>query len=140
MPTSFGYQIVSTLHSGIQTIVYRVQASEREQPSILKLLLAEYPTLEAIASLKHEYHIQENLECQGIVKVIGLKTFNNRLGLLLEDFGGSSLAQLLQIKKLDWFTCLSTAIQLAKALKYLHTNQIIHKDIKPSNIIRLLRT
>lgn len=129
------YPINSTLHEGTETIIYRGKTSIDEPVTILKVLKAEYPTLEAIIRLKHEYQIRQKLDSEQIVKAISLETFDHRLGLILEDFGGESLGQVLETEKFSTISILNIAIQIVKALEYLHQNQIIHKDIKPSNII-----
>ncbi|MEG4121341.1 AAA family ATPase [Microcoleus sp. N9_B4] len=135
MLTLSKYQIDFTLHEGVETIIYRGQTPTDAPPAILKVLKAEYPTLEAITRLKHEYQIRKNLDSEQIVKAITLETFDHRLGIVLEDFGGESLAKLLERETLSLPANLNIAIQIVKALQYLHFEQIIHKDIKPSNII-----
>ncbi|MEG4623216.1 AAA family ATPase [Microcoleus sp. w1-18aA5] len=129
------YQIHSTLHEGIETIIYRGKIPTQQETTVLKILKAEYPTLDAITRIKHEYRIRQHLDHPGLVKVLSLETFDNRLGLLLEDFNGESLDRLMSRQKLEVITCLRFGIQLIKTLEYLHLQKIIHKDIKPSNII-----
>ncbi|HCV31487.1 MAG TPA: serine/threonine protein kinase [Microcoleaceae bacterium UBA9251] len=135
MPFLSQYQIHSTLYEGIETIIYRGQIPTHQETTVLKILKAEYPTLDAITRIKHEYRIRENLDAPGLVKVLSLKTYNNRLGLLLEDFGGESVARLMSRQNIEIITCLNIAIAITKSLEYLHLQNIIHKDIKPSNII-----
>ena len=129
------YQIHSTLHEGIETIIYRGKIPTHQETTVLKVLKAEYPTLDAITRIKHEYRIRKHLDYPGLVKVISLETFDNRLGLLLEDINGESIEALMSRQKLEVITCLKFGIQLIKTLEYLHIRKIIHKDIKPSNII-----
>lgn len=110
MPFLSQYQIHSILYEGIETIIYLGKIHTQQQTTILKILKAEYPTLEAITRIKHEYRIRENLDYPGLVKVLSLKTYDNRLGLLLEDFGGKSVDRLLSGQKLEIITCLNIAI------------------------------
>jgi len=75
------------------------------------------------------------LEIEGLVKPLSLENYQNRLALVLEDFNGISLKKLLEQQSLDPIAFLNYAIQLTETLGHLHTHQIIHKDIKPKNII-----
>ncbi|WP_420840310.1 trifunctional serine/threonine-protein kinase/ATP-binding protein/sensor histidine kinase [Argonema galeatum] len=135
MLTLLGYKITQEIHEGINTLIYRGIRERDEQPVIIKILKAQYPTLEHITRLKHEYKITQNLSLEGVVKVYNLEDHQNRLALILEDFGGESLTKILSSQKPNLTTFLRIAIQITQALSSLHQNQIIHKDIKPSNII-----
>ncbi|RUT06999.1 serine/threonine protein kinase [Dulcicalothrix desertica PCC 7102] len=130
-----GYELTEVIHEGSNNIIYRGISRLYGQKVILKILKDEYPSLEAIARLKHEYKVTENLDLKDVVKVLRLETHENRLALVLEDFDGQSLKQLLCTKKLEINSFISIAIQLVQALVSIHTNHIIHKDIKPGNII-----
>lgn len=130
-----GYVITEIIHEGLNTIVYRGVSQPKSEKVILKVLKAKYPSLEEITRLKHEYSITQNLNIEGIVKAIRLEAIAYHHILVLEDFGGISLHSFLADKKLSLVSFLDIAIQLALCLISLHTHQIIHKDIKASNII-----
>ncbi|GJD15839.1 multi-sensor signal transduction multi-kinase [Rivularia sp. IAM M-261] len=130
-----GYQSEQLLYEGDDTVIYRAVSSPDNQSVIVKVLKAQYPSVDAIARLKHEYNIATNLKLEGVVKLLRLETLENRLALVFEDFDGCSLKQILNTKKLELKEVLSIAIQLTKALESIHSHNIIHKDIKPGNII-----
>lgn len=132
-----GYRLTEVIHEGIKTIIYRGIFLANKEPVILKVLKEEYPSLDAIARLKHEYHIMQNLNHAGVAKVYRLLNINNRLGVVSEDFGGVSLKQLLSAEKLSIASFLEISVQIVVILAYIHNQQIIHKDIKPANIINL---
>jgi len=130
-----GYEVTEVIYEGINTTIYRGTSHLNHEKVILKILKEDYPTLDAITRLKHEYKITENLNLEGVVKILRLETEQNRLVLVLEDFGGQSLKQVLSQRKLELLEFLTIAVQLAKALVSLHFHNIIHKDVKADNII-----
>ncbi|TAF86254.1 MAG: hypothetical protein EAZ49_23710 [Oscillatoriales cyanobacterium] len=131
-----GYQITEQIYSGINTAIYRGIWEQENLPVIVKTLKSEYPTLEEITRLRHEYKIRKNLRnIETIVNSYRLETHQNSVALTLEDFGGLALSKLLTTQKIKLKHFLEIAVQLAQSLGEIHQNQIIHKDIKPHNII-----
>ncbi|MEA5569516.1 protein kinase domain-containing protein [Calothrix sp. UHCC 0171] len=131
-----GYEILEVIDEAESTTVCRAKSQKTNQPVILKVLKAEYSSLEQISRIKHEYQTTKNLNLEGVVRVYELETLHNYLVLVAEDFGGISLKKFIsKYRNLPIETFLAIALQITKALISLHTNKIIHKDIKPSNII-----
>ena len=135
MITIPGYRIDREIYTNPHTVIYRGMQLEEQKPVILKTLTPTYPTPAQIAQLLHESEILKNLNLPGIVKFYKLEKYNHFPVLILEDFGGISLKDYLSNHQLDLQRFLQIAIKLAETLGQLHEHHIIHKDIKPSNII-----
>ena len=137
-----GYKIVEQIYARSKTVVYRALREIDGQSVIIKSLRTDYPSLKDIAQIRQEYEMVKNLDIPGVVKPLGLETYSNGIALILEDFGGISLERAIAAsdKKIELTRFLPIAIQLAETLGQLHQNNIIHKDIKPDNIVINLET
>ncbi|MGE5660201.1 MAG: ATP-binding protein, partial [Actinomycetota bacterium] len=135
MLTLPGYKIESEIYQGTNTIIYRGLRELNQQSVIFKVLKKQYPSIEEITRLRQEYEIAKNLKLEGIVNPLEFKEFSRKFILILEDFGGVpfSTTKVTTSQQLQKF--LRLAIQLATTLMQLHRNSIIHKDIKPQNIL-----
>ncbi|AFY82068.1 hybrid sensor histidine kinase/response regulator [Oscillatoria acuminata] len=129
------YEFLDILHSGARTVIYRAQNPVDGSRAIVKTLKSEYPTLADITRLRHEYQILENLEINSIIRPLGLEPYKNGWALFLEDGGAISLSEWMESNSLSMLKFLEIATALVDALGELHKQNIIHKDIKPQNII-----
>jgi serine/threonine protein kinase len=129
------YEINHKIYEGVKSVVYRGKSCQKEQPVIIKVLKAEYPSIEEIVCWRQEHEIIQNLNYDGVVKSYGLVNYRHVFALILEDFGGQSLAKFLTTQHLSISQFLTIAISLADILIKIHQVPIIHKDIKPSNIL-----
>ncbi|RUT04439.1 serine/threonine protein kinase [Dulcicalothrix desertica PCC 7102] len=128
-------KIFEKIYEGIETAVYRSNLKQGQKPVVIKLLKSEYPALEEVTRLRHEYKVLKDLSIEGVIKPYGLEKYQNGFALILEDFVGQPLSQILKERQLTISKSLITAIALASILIDIEKAGIIHKDIKPSNII-----
>ena len=129
------YHSTELIDEEAKTNIYRAKRRSDGQNVIIKTTKGEYPELKEIAKLKHEYKILQTLDCPGVVKTIELLQYGNGLALVLEDFGGKSLKEIIASGKISLERFLNYAIALATAIRDIHYSKIIHKDIKPANIV-----
>ncbi|MEH2304931.1 AAA family ATPase [Nostoc sp.] len=136
-----GYHITEQIYSGSKTLVYRGIREQDQKPVVLKLMRNEYPTFAEIAQFRNQYIITKNLDIPGILKTYSLESYRNSYILVMEDFGGISLQdwRIENKEKKENYLSLNEffniAIKIASTLEGLHRDRIIHKDIKPANIL-----
>ncbi|MBP0030774.1 AAA family ATPase [Roseofilum sp. Guam] len=131
-----GYQIGENLYEGERTLVYRgVRLSDSLKVAI-KFLRNSYPSFTELLQFRHQYAITKNLNHPGIVQPLSLESVGNGYALIMKEEGAISLNKVLvEYESLDLESCFKIAIQLASILQELEQQRVIHKDIKPANIL-----
>ncbi|WP_437313870.1 AAA family ATPase [Sorangium sp. So ce385] len=131
-----GHTLFEAVYEGSETVLYRGRRDEDGAPVAVKVPRSEFPTARDLARLRREFAILRDAgEVPGVVRVHAIEKCGRGLALVMEDLGPSSLHALLRARRLDVDTALRIAIALAGTLDALHGLRIIHKDIKPHNIL-----
>jgi PAS domain S-box-containing protein len=102
--------------------------------SPILLVAAEETSLGSVARLEHEYALKTELNADWAARPVALTHHNERMTLVLEDPGGTPVDRLLS-RPLEVSHFLRIAIPLAGALRRVHERGLVHKDIKPANIL-----
>ncbi|MEG4021550.1 AAA family ATPase [Microcoleus sp. S13C4] len=139
-----GYHINEQIYAGNRTLVYRGIRTSNGQPVVIKVLRNDFPRFNELVHFRNQYIIAKNLEIPGSVKAYSLETYHNHYALVMEDFGGISLSSYLDLltsasneplEGLPVNEFLPIAIQIANSLDGLYRHHVIHKDLKPANIL-----
>src|SRR5882762_5782104 len=103
--------------------------------AVLAVLSAsEHPAPAFVDQLAHEYGLKDELDGRSAARPLALVREHGRTMLLLEDPGGGSLAPLLG-RPMEMGRFLRFATGLSAALRHVHEHGLIHKDIKPANVL-----
>jgi PAS domain S-box-containing protein len=101
--------------------------------------VSQHPVPGILKRLEHEYGLQAELDSDWAVRPLTLVRRDGRLLLVLEDAGGEPLDRLVG-EPMELSRFLRLAITISAALGEIHKAGLIHKDIKPANILVNLAT
>ncbi|MCW5314088.1 AAA family ATPase [Nostoc sp. KVJ3] len=139
MDRLLNYRISEQLYAGSRTLVYRAIRESDQLPVVIKLLQQEYPSFNDLLLFRNQYTIAKNIDLPGIVRPYSLEPYHNSYALVMEDFGGISLRdwmnERMRDKQYSLTEFLEIAIALSNILDGLYRHRVIHKDIKPANIL-----
>ncbi|MEG4417260.1 AAA family ATPase [Microcoleus sp. LAD1_D5] len=130
-----GYNLVEQLYCGSRTLVYRAIRETDQFPVVIKLLNRDYPSFSELLQFRNQYTIAKNLRLLGVVEPYNLESYRHSYALVMEDCGGISLRDYAQERSLTLVEILEIAIQITDILDGLYRNRVIHKDIKPANVL-----
>jgi PAS domain S-box-containing protein len=109
--------------------------ADGERHAILAVLPAEqHPTPGSLNRLTHEYELKDYLDGAWAARPLELVRERGRIMLVLEDTGGEPLDHLIG-RPMEVGRFLPLAVALSAALGRLHERGLVHKDIKPTNIL-----
>jgi PAS domain S-box-containing protein len=113
---------------------WRLDDSGNRHAVLIVVPAAEQPSRAIVDRLTHEYELKDGLDGSWALRPLDLVRNAARTMLVLEDAGGEPLAALLGVPmEMGWF--LRLAIGITVALGKLHQRGLVHKDIKPANIL-----
>ncbi len=126
-----GY-VFSALRRGEFTL-YR-GSGDGLDPILLVAPIGRYSAREFLKRLEHEHDLKTELHADWAARPVGLSRHDGRMALVLEDPGGEPLDQLLG-RPMDVAEFLRLAIPIAAAVGQVHMRGLIHKNLKPANIL-----
>jgi PAS domain S-box-containing protein len=130
--------VLEPYRDGPEFTLYRARQRGNPMPLLVVSPSAEPPSPQNLRRLEHEYSLAVELDPAWAVKPLALTRHEGRTILVLADPGGEPLDRVLdrhreQPLDLERFLCL--AINLAVALDHTHHCGLIHKDVKPENVL-----
>jgi serine/threonine-protein kinase len=136
------YEILREIGRGAMGVVYEARDPALDRTVALKVI---QPSIEGEAARVYEERflaearIAAALQHPGIVVVhdVGRDPASGTLFIALELVRGQTLADLADAGPLDWRTALQLVAQVARALHHAHRQGVVHRDVKPANIVRM---
>ena len=130
------YEIRSSLGAGGQGQVYKAVDTTLERPIVIKVLFSDsFVKPSAIARFVREAKLASSLDHPNICTIHGLHEVDGVRFIAMQYIDGRTVRELVAGKPQELNIALSVAIQVADALAAAHSRGIIHRDIKPGNVM-----
>lgn len=135
------FEIVGELNRGAMGVVYRARDVDSNRPVAIKFMLANNPSHDEQTRFKREVGVLARLDHPHIVKVVDFGVENGLLFFAMELIEGQNLKDFVDdmLRKTgqppSWSQIAKILKSIAQALTYCHEMGIVHRDIKPQNII-----
>ena len=130
------YQIISKIGSGGTSVVYKAERLADGKLVAIKVIRGELENIK-----EHERYFRLEAEAlnkmshRNVRRILGVGQWNDSLYMATEYIDGKTLKEIVSEGPLDTKTALDYALQIIAGIEHAHRRDIIHRDIKPQNII-----
>lgn len=135
MTTLADFEIQGKIYESAKSLVFRARRRGNEQAVVLKCLKHDFPSPSEVVRYHQEYEITRSLALPGVIDVYEHIHHEGTPFMVLEDFGGTSIAALMSKRTFELPEILRIGIRIAETLAAVHERHVIHKDINPGNIV-----
>lgn len=131
------YELLERIGGGGMAIVFKAKCHLLNRFVAVKILRPEFTSdAEFISRFKVESQAAASLSHPNIVPIYDVGNQDDIYYIVMEYVNGVTLKEYINEKGiLPWKTAVNIAIQICSALEHAHKNNIVHRDIKPHNII-----
>ena len=130
------YEILEVVGSGGMAIVYKAKDKLLDRYVAVKMLREELQDdKDFVERFKAEARSAASLNHPNVVSVFDVGTDGDREYFVMEYIEGITLKEIIDSKQLGWKTACSYGVQIAGAIEHAHRKSIVHRDIKPHNIM-----
>lgn len=131
------YEIIAKIGSGGTSNVFKARRISDGRLLALKVLRDEFSdNEEQVERFLRESHALSHLSHENIVNIADVGKTGSSYYIAMEYIDGITLKEYLKVKKsLPFLEVIDAALQIAAGISHAHENNIIHRDIKPQNIL-----
>ncbi len=135
------FDIGPVIGKGTTAMVFCANDTENDRPVALKVLLPEFSKNEEdLRRFVRAMQTMMPLKHPNLVRLYGAGKTGPYCWVAMEYIAGENLKQLIDrmgvVGMLDWKNVFKVAVQVARALEYAHGQNIIHRNVTPTNILR----
>ncbi len=134
--TFLHYRIIEKLGQGGQATAYKALDTRLDRPVVIKILLPELASSEnARRRFEREAKLASALDHPNICAIYDIGQSDGMFYIVMPYAEGRTLKQIISGRPMEILSALSVAVQVADAIAAAHARGIVHRDIKPNNIV-----